>query len=169
MSLPQNDRTPAAIDERSSTAALRAIAALEAAKGALVLLIAGGLLTLLHRDVPATIEDLMVHLHINADRRIGHALIDAFAHVTDARLWTIAGGCLLYATARFTEAYGLWNRRVWAEWFALLSGALYLPWELLALFERRSPLHWSIFVVNLGIVLYMLYVRIAAFRAAAAR
>jgi uncharacterized membrane protein (DUF2068 family) len=153
-----------AIDQRSSTAALRAIATLEAAKGVLVVLIAGGLLSLLHRDVPSAIEELLVHLHIHADRRIGHAIIDAFAHVTDARLWTIAGACVLYAAARFTESYGLWNRLVWAEWFALLSGAIYLPWEALKVLERRSLVHWSVFLVNLVIVLYMLYVRIAAFR-----
>jgi uncharacterized membrane protein (DUF2068 family) len=165
--LPQNPRrVPAAIDERSSTAALRAIAALEASKGVLVVLIAGGLLTLLHRDVPGTVEHVLAHLHIHADRRIGHALIDAFAHATDGRLWSIASACVLYAAARFTESYGLWNRRVWAEWFALLSGALYLPWEILQVLERRSLVHWSIFFVNLAIVLYMLYVRIAALQAA---
>jgi uncharacterized membrane protein (DUF2068 family) len=165
--LPQNRRpVPAAIDERSSTAALRAIATLEAAKGALVVLIACGLLTLLHRDVPVTVEHILAHLHIHSDRRIGHALIDAFAHVTDGRLWTIAGACMFYAAARFTESYGLWNRRVWAEWFALLSGALYLPWEVLQLLEHANLLHWGIFVVNLAIVLYMLHVRIAAFRLA---
>lgn len=167
MGLPQKSLLPpAAIDERSSTAALRAIATLEATKGVLVVLIAGGLLTLLHRDVPATVEHVLAHLHIHADRRIGHALIDAFSHVTDGRLWTIAGACLLYAAARFTESYGLWNRRVWAEWFALLSGALYLPWEILRVLERGSLLHWAIFLVNLAIVLYMLYVRVAAFQAA---
>ena len=97
MGLPQNHRrAPTAIDERSSTAALRAIAVLEATKGALVVLIAAGLLTLLHRDVPGTVEHLLTHLHIHSDRRIGRALIDAFAHVTDGRLWTIAGACLLY-------------------------------------------------------------------------
>ena len=168
MGLPQNHRrAPTAIDERSSTAALRAIAVLEATKGALVVLIAAGLLTLLHRDVPGTVEHLLTHLHIHSDRRIGRALIDAFAHVTDGRLWTIAGACLLYAAARFTESYGLWNRRVWAEWFALLSGALYLPWEILQVLERGSRWHWAIFLVNLAIVLYMLWVRIAAFQAVA--
>jgi uncharacterized membrane protein (DUF2068 family) len=168
--LPHKIRpAPEAIDERSSTAALRAIATLEASKGIVVVLIGCGLLTLLHRDVPATVEHILAHLHIHSDRRIGHAVVDAFAHVTDGRLWAIAGACLLYATTRFTEAYGLWNRRVWAEWFALLSGALYLPWEILQVLERGSLLHWAILGVNLAIVLYMLYVRIAAFRAAESR
>lgn len=165
MGLTDHRRPAAAIDDRSSTAALRAIATLEAAKGTLVVLIAGGLLTLLHRDIPGAIESILAHLHIDADRSIGRALIGVFAHVTDARLWTIAAVCLIYATARFTESYGLWNRRVWAEWFALVSGALYLPWEILQLLERRSLLNWAVFSINLAIVLYMLHVRVMAIRA----
>ena len=51
--------TPPEIDARSSHAALRAIATLEAIKGAAVILIGLGLLTLLHKDVQQEAE----HFH----------------------------------------------------------------------------------------------------------
>ncbi len=33
------------------------------------------------------------------------------------------------------ESYGLWFAKRWAEWFALLSGSVYLPVELYGLLK----------------------------------
>ena len=67
-----------------------------------------------------------------------------------------------YAAVRFTEGYGLWHSRVWAEWFALLSGAMYLPWELIKVVEHPNLVHWSLLVINLAVIAYMAYIRIRA-------
>ena len=86
--------------------------------------------------------------------------MNAAATISDARLWTIAAAIVAYSTVRFVEAWGLWNRRVWAEWFALLSGAMYLPLELLKIAERATWERVSVLAINAVIVLYMLYIRI---------
>jgi uncharacterized membrane protein (DUF2068 family) len=143
---------------------LRAIAIFEGAKGLLVLLLGLGLLSLIHKDVECAAEGLLAHLHINPDRRLSHAFLHAAANVTDAGLWGMAGAALAYWVVRFTEAWGLWHKRVWAEWFALLSGALYLPWEIVKLAERPNVLHAAVFAGNLAIVAYMAYVRLKAAR-----
>jgi uncharacterized membrane protein (DUF2068 family) len=80
--------------------------------------------------------------------------------LTDARLATILLAATSYATVRFIEGWGLWHRRVWAEWFALLSGALYLPWEILRITERPDWERVGVLVINIGIILYMLLIRI---------
>jgi uncharacterized membrane protein (DUF2068 family) len=121
---------------RDGTTGLRAIAMFEAAKGLAVLMLGFGMLGLLHSDVEATAESLLVHLHVSPDRRVSHALIHAAAHMTAARLWGIVAGAVAYTCVRFTEAWGLWRRRTWAQWFALLSGAIYLPWEFVELVHR---------------------------------
>jgi uncharacterized membrane protein (DUF2068 family) len=69
---------------------------------------------------------------------------------------------MVYAIVRFAEAYGLWNDREWAEWFALLSGAMYLPWEMYSLMRHPLPVKWAILLANLAIVLYMLFLRVQA-------
>ena len=150
---------PAAVDERSSDAGLRAVASFEAFKGALVILL-GLFLLIYHQRAEDVTENLLDHLHINPDRRLGHALMHAAATVSDARLWTILVAILAYATVRFVEAWGLWHRRVWAEWFALLSGAMYLPLELLKVAERATWERIAVLIINLIIVLYMLYIRL---------
>lgn len=150
---------PVAIDEHTSAAALRAIATLEALKGIIVLLL-GIALIFVHKHVEDFTESLLFHLHIDIDRRFGHALMSAAMKLTDARLITILLAATSYATVRFVEGWGLWHRRVWAEWFALLSGALYLPWEILRIVERADWERVGVLVINIAIILYMLVIRI---------
>ena len=66
----------------------------------------------------------------------------------------------IYSGLRFAEGYGLWNAKAWAEWIALVSGAVYLPFEIYKLAHRVTPLHAAIFLVNLAIVAFMFYLRI---------
>jgi uncharacterized membrane protein (DUF2068 family) len=155
---------PQAVDERSSKVGLRAVATFEATKGMVVLLLGLGLLSLLHKDVELAAEQMLEHLHVNPDHRLSHAFLNAASRMTDSSLWGIASAAVAYAAVRFIEAWGLWNRRVWAEWFALLSGCLYLPWELTKVIERTSLVHVSMLLVNLLIVFYMLFIRVAAMR-----
>jgi uncharacterized membrane protein (DUF2068 family) len=61
---------------------------------------------------------------------------------------------------RFVESYGLWKQRVWAEWLALVSGASYLPLEIYELSRRASAAKWTLFLLNLVIVLYMAFLRV---------
>lgn len=123
-----------------------------------------GLLSLLHKDVEDVAENLLFRLHMNSEHRVGHAIVNAASKLTDARLWGIAAAAAADAAVRFVAAWGLWNRRVWAEWFVLLSGALYLPLETMKLAERANWLHIAVFAGNIAIVLYMLYIRLESFR-----
>ena len=125
-----------------------------------VVLLLGITLLALHRRAEDFELRLLFHLHMDPDRRMAHALLNAATKVTDARLWTIAAATLTYCTVRFVEAWGLWNRRVWAEWFALLSGAMYLPWEILKVAERTDWERITVLTVNVLIVLYMLEIRV---------
>ncbi len=150
---------PQAIDQRASTAGLRAVATFEALKGIIVVLL-GLTLIAVHQHAEDFAERLLFHLHMDPDRRLAHAVLNAATRVTDARLWTILAATLTYSAVRFVESWGLWNRRVWAEWFALLSGAMYLPWEILKVSERADWERIGVLLVNVIIVLYMLEVRI---------
>jgi uncharacterized membrane protein (DUF2068 family) len=159
--------TPPAAATTASLAGLRTIAVLEAAKGGLVLLVGVGLLSVLHRDVGAVAAHLVQRLHLNPARRYPFIFLQAAARVTNAKLWALAGGAMAYATVRFIEAYGLWQRRVWAEWFALLSTSLYLPLELYEVVERATTSAAVVLLLNTLIVLYLLSCRLTARRSGA--
>jgi uncharacterized membrane protein (DUF2068 family) len=134
----------------------------EAIKGILVLMAGLGMLSLLHKDVGEAALHVVHQLHINPARHISRVFLEAAGKVNDAKLWSIAAGAAAYSTVRFLEAYGLWNRRVWAEWFALLSGMLYLPFEVYELAEKATYPRLIVFGINVVIVIYMAEIRLRA-------
>ena len=131
------------------------VAALEAAKGTIVLLAGFGLLGLLHRDLHALSSDIVAHLHLNPAKKYPRIFIDLFSSLNDQRMWMMAGFALLYSTIRFVEAYGLWKQKTWAEWLALVGGCIYLPLEVYEIWRKVTVVHVSALVVNLVIVLLM--------------
>jgi uncharacterized membrane protein (DUF2068 family) len=137
---------------------LRAVAAFEFFKGIFVVLMGACALVLLHKDVWLIAEILLTRLHVNADRRSAQIFLDFADTITDARLWAAARFAFAYAALRFTESYGLWKGRTWAEWVALISGTLLLPWEVRELMRGLTVLRCALFIVNLAVVLYMLYI-----------
>ncbi|HYD62074.1 MAG TPA: DUF2127 domain-containing protein [Noviherbaspirillum sp.] len=137
--------------------ALRTIALIEAAKGALVLLAGVGLLALVHHDLQRFAENLVAHAHLNPASGYPRIFLDLAKQLTDSRLQLLASGAGLYACVRFIEAYGLWQARPWAKWFAAASGGIYIPFELFELVERVTWVGLVSLVLNIAIVAFMLY------------
>src|SRR5690349_19902469 len=98
--------------------ALRAVALFELLKGIFVLLMGICALLLLHQDIWVLAEGILALLHISTDRNFAQFFLDFADSVTDARLWAAARIAFVYAVLRFTEGYGLWHERPWAEWVA---------------------------------------------------
>jgi uncharacterized membrane protein (DUF2068 family) len=145
-----------------TTVALRTVAVFEAAKGLLVLLLGLGILRFVHKDLDEVAEQIIRFLHASPGGRLSNMFVAAASHASDKSLWAIAAAAAVYSLVRFAEAYGLWYAREWAEWFALLSGAMYLPWEVLSIIRRPHPYKWIVLAGNLAIVLYMLVLRMQA-------
>jgi uncharacterized membrane protein (DUF2068 family) len=135
-----------------SLSTIRSVAIFEAAKGTLVLLTGFGALSLIHHDARLFAEQLVGHLHLNPAKHDPRIFIDAAAHLTDTRLWILATLAAFYGLIRFIEAYGLWRGRRWAEWFAAVSGGIYIPFELYELFQGINWLSLGALMVNVLIV-----------------
>ena len=135
-----------------ASGSLRAVALFEAAKGVLTLLAGFGLLTLLHRNVEAVAATIIRALHLHPE---GHypALFLTYAEgVTDARVWGIFLLGIAYSLVRFTEAYGLWHERPWAEWFGTLAGSIYIPFELYELSLGISLIKMTVLLINILVI-----------------
>lgn len=137
---------------------IRVIAVIEALKGVLVLSAGLGLLSLVHHDLQAMAERLVRHSHLNPARHYPRIFIEAASHMSDSRLRSLAALAFLYAAMRVIEAYGLWQTRAWAEWFAIIAGSLYLPVEAYEMFRRATWTRGIVFLTNLLIVAYLVYV-----------
>jgi uncharacterized membrane protein (DUF2068 family) len=138
---------------------LRGVALFEAGKGALAILAAMWVLTLRHKDMTEVAENLLAAMrkvfHINPDRHIFQIVQRSVEGLTPRGLMIIAAAILLYAGIRFVEGAGLWLEKEWAEWFALITGAFYIPFEVYQLIHRPNAFKWWILVVNLLIVAYL--------------
>jgi uncharacterized membrane protein (DUF2068 family) len=157
-SIVQSKVTSAEPSPGASLQVLRAVASLEVTKGMIVLFAACGVLLLMRREDPWDIADgLLRLLHISPDHHFAQVFLDWADSLTSAKIWTVAAGAIAYSVLRFLEAYALWYARAWAEWIALISGTLYLPFEIYKLAHRQSLFHISVFLVNVAIVLYMIY------------
>jgi uncharacterized membrane protein (DUF2068 family) len=150
-----------AVDMISRTASrtlVKSVAIFEAVKGGIVLLAGFGLLSLLHHDLRALAGALVGWLHLDPAKHFASVFIEAAAKVTDTRLWYIAGFGFVYAAFRFTEAYGLWRARTWAEWLAVVSGSLYVPIEVYELLQRFTWIRLTALTANLVVVILMVMV-----------
>jgi uncharacterized membrane protein (DUF2068 family) len=142
---------------RAQKSLLRAVASFEFIKGVFVLLIGLSAVLLVHKDAWVIAESLLALLHISTDRHSAQLFLDFADNLTDARLWMAAQFAFAYSALRFAEAYGLWNERTWAEWLSFVSGTLFLPLEIRVLLRGITFFRSAVFVVNLGIVLYMFF------------
>jgi len=140
---------------------LRTVAVIEAVKG--VLAIAGSLffLEIIRKnvDLEDAAQNLLYYLHVDPDRRLSHAFVMMAGKVMDANVALVLSIAFIYSTARFIESYGLWRQRVWGEWMAIISGAIYLPFELYKLIQHPTWIHWAILLINIAVVLYIAWVR----------
>ena len=133
----------------------RVVAAFEAAKGLLVLLAGFGLLSVVDRGTQQLAEELVRTLHLNPAKHLPRIFLDAAERYADLHLWMLAAFAFGYAMLRLAEAFGLWFGKRWAEWFAVASGALYVPLEAYALWERATWVRALTLTANVAIVAYV--------------
>jgi uncharacterized membrane protein (DUF2068 family) len=139
---------------------LHVVALFEAVKGLLVLVAGFGLLSFIHKDIHEAAVQLVEHFHLNPASHYPLIFLDLTEHINDTRLWGMAMAAAMYFVVRMVEAAGLWLRKTWAEWFAVLTGGMYIPVEIFEVARRVTWPRVTVLVVNLGVVSYLLFILI---------
>lgn len=75
-----------------------------------------------------------------------------------AQILSITVLACLMGALRWVEAGGIWFNQSWAQWLAVFSGFIYIPFEINELIHRFSWLMIVILFINTLIVAYLLYV-----------
>ncbi len=136
---------------------LRTVAIFEAFKGIVVLLVGAGLLSILRGDVEKLAETFVAHFHLDPSSKYPRIFLELASQINNTHLWMLAIFVIVYAILRFVEAYGLWRARVWAEWLAALSGAIYIPFEVMELTKHVNIWTIGTLIINVIIVSFMGY------------
>lgn len=135
--------------------ALRAIAWFEAVKGGLAIAAALGLLSLLHHDLHQIALSLIGHVGLDPGAHYPALALHNVDRLRDASvqsLLLVAGG---YALVRLVEAYGLWHERRWGEWVGVVSGALYVPFEVRHMLHQPTWSSAAVIAANVAVVLFL--------------
>lgn len=139
---------------------LHVVALFEGAKGLLVLLVGFELLSFIHKDIHEAAMRLVEHFHLNPASHYPRIFLDVMENVNDTKLWSMAIVAAMYSVARMIEAVGLWLKQKWAEWFAILTGGMYIPVEIYEVAQRVTWPRVTLLFVNVGVVAYLLFVLI---------
>jgi uncharacterized membrane protein (DUF2068 family) len=143
------------IEPNKPTLGLRLIAVLEATKGVIGIVLGVGLHLLAGHHQHPFIQWIVARFHLDDSAHAPHFVVEMLAHPERFRLevWTMLA--MGYAALRFVEAYGLWLARRWGEWLALVSAALYIPFEVYAIALDVTVLKVSLLVLNVAFVVYL--------------
>ena len=137
---------------------LRSLALLEASKGLLAILGAIVIFSFAHKDLTEVAFHVLSALHVNPGSRLAEAVLHGADRATRQQIFFVGFGVLVYAAIRLIEAVGLWRERDWAQWFALLSACLYLPWEIYEIMHHFRPIKAAILIINVIVILYLAFV-----------
>jgi uncharacterized membrane protein (DUF2068 family) len=136
---------------------IRLIAAFKLFKGALLLLVGIGALSLMHREASTLFSRAIETLHLNADSRVIHAALLKVDGLTPVHFELAGVTSLGYSALLMTEGVGLWLRKRWAAYLAVISMALLLPFEIYELIQRVTAVRIGALIANIAIVGYLIW------------
>jgi uncharacterized membrane protein (DUF2068 family) len=129
-----------------------------AIRGTLVFVLGLALLTN-SRNMVSLVRQWVAELDVNPERRlIPRILVTVLRPIGGFSSRTVALigiGALLFGALELTEAIGLARRRRWAEYLTVIAGCIGIPFELMEVLRRQTPLRVSILVANVAIVVYL--------------
>lgn len=137
--------------------ALLVIAIFKFVKGALLLALAFGALTLLHKDVASEVEHWLDQLRIDPDNEFVGAFLSKLQLVHTKELKEISALGAGYAALFLTEGTGLLFRKRWAEWLTIVATSSLMPLEVYELIKEFTGVRLLALLINAAVVLYLIY------------
>lgn len=133
------------------------IAIFKLLKGALLLAVAVGALSLLHKDVAEQIAHWIAALRVDPDNFYAHKFLAKLTSVDDRKLKEISAGTFFYAGLLLTEGIGLALGKRWAEYLTVIATSSLIPLEIYELIKHFSLTKILVLVINAAIVWYLIY------------
>jgi uncharacterized membrane protein (DUF2068 family) len=124
-------------------------------KGVALLIVAIGALRLLHRDVSEVVEHWIDILRVDPDNRFIHKILVRSFGIQAKQLKEISAGTFFYSSILLTEGIGLLMHKHWAEYFTVISTAVFIPLEIYEIVERFTWVRIGVFLLNVAIVWYL--------------
>src|SRR5277367_1092337 len=136
---------------------LRLIALFKFLKTALLIALGIGALRLIHMDFSSVLGHFVLRLGLDPGGRYVGSALEKAANLTPDKVASVAIGSFIYAALFLTEGIGLWMLKRWAEWLTVIITSTGLPVEVYEIFRHPSAGKVLVFILNIGIVAYLIY------------
>ena len=142
--------------KESGTAILILIALFKLVKALLLIAVGIGALRLLHKDVGEVVQHWVEVLRVDPDNHFVHGLLEKLFRVTPKQLEAVSVGTFFYAALLLTEGVGLLMRKHWAEYFTVITTAVFIPLEVFEMVKHLTATKAVVLVINVAIVMYLI-------------
>ena len=134
-------------------------------------LIAGGFgaLRLLRPAVARRLAEWIGSLPFAGEHDVVRRALAFLTHLSARRAELIAAAAFAYAALFIVEGVGLLMQKEWAEWLTLIATVSFIPFEVVEVVRRQTPLRWAVIAVNVAIAAYLLIRRLGKRRGRASR
>ena len=154
--MAQRKRIAKVSAKRPSPAGLILIAVFKLLKGLALVAVGVGALKLLHRDVAESVAHWVNVLRVDPDNRYIHRILVKVLAVNPRQLREIGAGTFFYAALLLTEGVGLLLRKRWAEYFTVVTTALFIPLEIYEIARHATWMKLGVLAINVAIVWYLI-------------
>lgn len=114
--------------------------------------------TAVHNYLPL-LGPFLQRIHFNVQEFSGYRELQKILHYSHHTLVLVAIGVIAYACLNGLEGTGLWLRKRWGEYVAVVSTSAFMPLEVLDIMHKHSPLGIVLFLINVAAVIYLLYAK----------
>jgi uncharacterized membrane protein (DUF2068 family) len=132
------------------------IGILKLVSGAMALIVGIGVFRFLGQDPGGAAEWLITHLGLDPNHHIIHTVLSAITGVDHAHLRALEAGTFFYALLHLIEGTGLILGKDWAGYLVIVATSSLVPFEIYEIAHKISLLRIAIFVLNIGIVIYLI-------------
>ena len=134
----------------------RIIGILKLISGATALIAGIGVVRFLGHDPGPAAERFITHLGLDPNRHAIHAVLSAITGIDRSQLRALEAGTFFYALLHVIEGTGLILGKDWAGYLVIVATSSLVPFEIYEIAHKISLLRIAIFVLNVGIVIYLI-------------
>jgi len=112
----------------------------------------------LDHDPGPRLERVITHLGLDPQNQIIHSLISRVTGIDRTHLRALEVGTFFYSLLHLIEGIGLILERDWAGYLVVIATSSLVPFELYEIARKPTIVRFSLFLLNVGIVIYLISV-----------
>jgi uncharacterized membrane protein (DUF2068 family) len=135
---------------------VRLIGLIKLLKGVLLLALACGAFKLLHRNLAEELSGWTERLNMDPNNQVFQKVVGKLGSMDSHKLLLYTVGTLFYSALFLIEGIGLLLLKHWAEYFAVIITASFLPIEGYELIKKFTGFKLVVIALNAAIVIYLI-------------